>query len=67
MQCIAFDSHKHYTWALVETEKGKLVRERRIDHARGALRGFLEEFEPGSLVATGSCPDSRCGHPHRGW
>ncbi|MFC2107857.1 IS110 family transposase [Candidatus Bipolaricaulota bacterium] len=51
MQCIAFDSHKHYTWALVETEKGKLVREQRIDHARGALRGFLEEFEPGSPVA----------------
>ncbi|MCK5584634.1 transposase, partial [Candidatus Bipolaricaulota bacterium] len=51
MQCIAFDSHKHYTWALVETEKGKLVREQRIDHARGALAEFLEEFEPGSPVA----------------
>ena len=51
MQCIAFDSHKHYTWALVETEKGKLVREQRIDHAQGALREFLEEFEPGSPVA----------------
>ena len=51
MQCIAFDSHKHYTWALVETEKGKLVREQRIDHAKGALQGFLEEFEPGSPVA----------------
>ena len=51
MQCIAFDSHKHYTWALVETEKGKLVREQRIDHVKGALREFLEEFEPGSPVA----------------
>jgi len=51
MQCIAFDSHKHYTWALVETEKGKMLREQRIDHVRGAIQGFLEEFEPGSPVA----------------
>jgi len=51
MQCIAFDSHKHYTWALVETEKGKMLREQRIDHAQGAIQGFLEEFEPGSPVA----------------
>ena len=51
MQCIAFDSHKHYTWALVQDETGKVLREQRIDHARGALQGFLEEFEPGSPVA----------------
>jgi len=51
MQCIAFDSHKHYTWALVQDEKGKVLREQRINHARGALQGFLEEFEPGSPVA----------------
>jgi len=51
MQCIAFDSHKHYTWALVQDKEGKVLREQRINHARGALRGFLEEFEPGSPVA----------------
>jgi len=51
MQCIAFDSHKHYTWALVQDEKGKVLREQRINHVRGALQGFLEEFEPGSPVA----------------
>jgi transposase len=51
MQCIAFDSHKHYTWALVEDQTGRVLREQRIDHARGALQGFLEEFEPGSPVA----------------
>ncbi len=51
MQCIAFDSHKHYTWALVQNEKGKVLREQRINHTRGALRGFLEEFEAGSPVA----------------
>jgi len=27
------------------------LREQRINHTRGALRGFLEEFEPGSPVA----------------
>jgi hypothetical protein len=38
MQWFAFDSHKHYTWALVQNEKGKVLREQRIDHARGASR-----------------------------
>ena len=51
MQCIAFDSHKHFTWASVQNEAGDVLREQRIDHARGALRGFLEEFEQGSPVA----------------
>ena len=51
MQCIAFDSHKHYTWALVEDETGKVLREERVDHTRGALREFLEECEQGSPVA----------------
>ena len=51
MQCIALDSHKHYTWALVQDETGKVLREQRIAHARGALQGFLEEFEQGSPVA----------------
>jgi len=27
MQCIALDSHKHYTWALVQDETGKVLRE----------------------------------------
>ena len=51
MQCIAFDSHKHYTWALVQDDTGKVLHEQRINHVRGALRGFLEELEPGSPVA----------------
>ena len=51
MQCIAFDSHKHYTWALVEDETGRVLREERIDHARGALRDFLAGCERGSPVA----------------
>jgi transposase len=51
MQCIAFDSHKHYTWALVQDETGKVLEERRLEHTRGALSVFLRAFEPGSPVA----------------
>ncbi|MFQ5946431.1 MAG: IS110 family transposase [Anaerolineae bacterium] len=51
MQYIAFDSHKHYTLASVESEDGRRVREVRIPHERGALRRFLEECERGSPVA----------------
>jgi transposase len=48
---IAFDAHKHYTLASVVTPDGQLVREERIEHDRGALRGFLERCERGSPVA----------------
>jgi hypothetical protein len=42
MQWFAFDSHKHCTWALVQDETGKVLREQRINHTRGALREFLD-------------------------
>jgi len=51
MDSIAFDSHTHYAWARVEDERGQARKERRIDHARGALRSFFQSCEPGSLVA----------------
>ena len=51
MQCIAFDSNRQYMWALAEDENGKVVREGRIPHARGALRAFLEHCDSGSAVA----------------
>ena len=51
MEYIAFDAHKHYTLASVATPDGQLVREERIEHDRGALRGFLERCERGSPVA----------------
>jgi transposase len=51
MQYIAFDSHKHYTWALVQDKEGKLLREQRINHIRGALSQFLVDFDVGSPVA----------------
>lgn len=51
MQCIAFDSHKHYTWALVQDQTGKVLCEQRINHTKGALREFLVAFDEGSPVA----------------
>jgi transposase len=51
MQCIALDAHKQYTWALVEDERGKVVREERVVHSKGALIEFLAGCEPGSAVA----------------
>jgi transposase len=51
MEYIAFDAHKHYTLASVARSNGQVVREERIEHDRGALRGFLERCEPGSPVA----------------
>jgi len=37
VQCISFDAHKQYTWALVADEKGKVVCEESIVHKKGAL------------------------------
>lgn len=51
MQYIAFDSHKHYTLASVESEDGRQKRELRFAHAPGAVRHFLTGCEKGSPVA----------------
>lgn len=51
MEFIAFDSHKHYTFASVEREAGGPPREVRIEHERGSLREFLKTCEAGSPVA----------------
>ena len=51
MEYLAFDAPKHDTLASVVTPGGQLVREERIEHDRGALRGFLERGEGGSAVA----------------
>jgi len=51
MEYLAFDAPKHDTLASVVTPGGQLVREERIEHDRGALRGFLERCERGSAVA----------------
>lgn len=51
MEYVAFDAHQHYTVASVATADGQLVREARVEHEPGALRGFLDRCEPGSPVA----------------
>ena len=51
MQCIAFDTHKRYTLASVASDDGRVLREERIEHERGALRQFLASCEPGAPVA----------------
>ena len=51
MSIIAFDSHKRYTWARIEDEKGNNVREHKIEHRRGSIAGFLCREESGSAVA----------------
>jgi transposase len=51
MEYIAFDVHKHYTVASVARSDGRLTREERVEHDRGALRHFLERCEHGSPVA----------------
>ena len=51
MEYIAFDAHKHYTLASVARPDGRLVREQRLAHERGAFQQFLARCEPGSPVA----------------
>jgi len=51
MQYIAFDVHKKYTWATVEDQSARVVRQGRIDHRRGALRAFLSACAPDLPVA----------------
>jgi hypothetical protein len=51
MEYIAFDAHKHYTLASVARPDGRLVREQRLAHERGAFQQFLAHCEPGSPVA----------------
>ncbi len=51
MEIISFDSHKRYTLALVEDERGKVIDESRVPHERGNIRNYLRRFTPGSTVA----------------
>jgi hypothetical protein len=51
MEYIAFDAHKRYTLASVAQADGRLLREERIEHERGALQAFLAGRERGSPVA----------------
>jgi transposase len=48
---IAFDSHKHYTWVEHEQVKTGRIRQYRLEHAPGAIRGALQGSKPGTAVA----------------
>ena len=48
---IAFDSHKHYTLAEREKVATGEVKQCRIGHEPGAIRGFLGACDPGTAVA----------------
>lgn len=48
---ISFDSHKYYTLAERENVETFEVIQKRIEHERGAIRGYLRSAEPGSVVA----------------
>lgn len=50
-QYIALDAHKRYSYASVETTDGRIVKEQRIEHCRGAIAAFLETCEDGCSVA----------------
>jgi len=51
MHMIAFDSHKRYTVASVQSIDGQILREARIDHGRGNIVRFLNQWDKGSPVA----------------
>ena len=55
MEYIAFDAHKHYTLASVAQADGRLLREERIEHERGALQAFLARC--GARVAGGAASE----------
>jgi len=48
---IAFDSHKHYTWAEREDAETGVIRQGRVRHAPGAIRRYLAGCEAGTAVA----------------
>ncbi len=45
MQYIAFDSYKKYPFVSLSKPSGEIFQEVRIDHARGAIRGFLNSYD----------------------
>jgi transposase len=48
---IAFDSHKRYTWVDRQDRLTGKASSRRLEHAPGAVRGYLSGCEPGTSVA----------------
>jgi len=51
MEIIALDSHKRYSQVCVQNENGQILCERRLEHSRGSISGFLGGYSEGSPVA----------------
>ena len=51
MEYIALDSHKRYSFALIQNLDGKIRLEVRVEHHPGAIRELLCQRETGSPVA----------------
>src|SRR3972149_11201281 len=48
---VGCDAHKHYSLFAVRDEHGQVLQWTRVNHVRGAIRAFLSQFPPGTLVA----------------
>ena len=48
---VGCDAHKHYSVFAVRDGKGKVLDRVRVNHERGAIRGFLSQFPSGTPVA----------------
>jgi transposase len=48
---VGCDAHKHYSLFTVLDSRGRAEQQTRVDHQRGAIRGFLSRFPPGTPVA----------------
>jgi len=53
MQWIAFDSHKHYTWALVQDERGEALQ--------GLVWNMNHPDLVGRTVGSATCPQETQG------
>jgi len=51
MEIIALDAHKRYSIGLVEDAEGRVIKVARIEHQRGQIRDFLQQFADGATVA----------------
>ncbi len=48
---VGCDAHKRYSLFTVLDARGRTQQRTRVDHQRGAIRGFLSQFPPGTPVA----------------
>lgn len=48
---IGCDAHKHFSQFAIYEEKGKEVKQVRVEHEPGAIRNFLSEYPEGTPVA----------------